>query len=388
MNPILILGTGLAGYTVAREFRKLDKAAPLVLLTRDGGGFYSKPMLSNAIAQGKEAAALVTQSAEQMATQLNATVRTRVDVESIDAAAHVVRLAGGESIAYSKLVLAPGADPIRISLGGDAAAEVLSVNDVEDYARFRDAIRGRQRVAVIGAGLIGSEFANDLAVGGYGVDVIDLAPAPLGRLAPREAGEFVRERLAALGVRFHFGSAPKSVDRSVDGLVVTMENGAHVVADVVLSAVGLRPRTALAKAAGLAVNRGIVVDRYLATTAADVYALGDAAEVDGLVLPYVMPIMQAARSLARTLAGEPTAVTYPAMPVVVKTPAAPLVVSPIARGEARWVCVASPEGVRAECFDGAGHLAGFALAGAAVAEKQALAKRLPAWLSAEPAAGS
>ena len=388
MNPILILGTGLAGYTVAREFRKLDKAAPLVLLTRDGGGFYSKPMLSNAIAQGKEAAALVTQSAEQMATQLNATVRTRVDVESIDAAAHVVRLAGGESIPYSKLVLAPGADPIRIPLGGDAAAEVLSVNDVEDYARFRDAIRGRQRVAVIGAGLIGSEFANDLAVGGYGVDVIDLAPAPLGRLAPREAGEFVRERLAALGVRFHFGSAPKSVDRSGDGLVVTIENGARVVADVVLSAVGLRPRTALAKAAGLAVNRGIVVDRYLATTAADVYALGDAAEVDGLVLPYVMPIMQAARSLARTLAGEPSAVTYPAMPVVVKTPAAPLVVSPIARGEARWVCVASPEGVRAECFDGAGHLAGFALAGAAVAEKQALAKRLPAWLSAEPAAGS
>ena len=388
MNPIVILGTGLAGYTVAREFRKIDKAAPLVLLTRDGGGFYSKPMLSNAIAQGKEAAALVTQSAEQMATQLNATVRTRVDVESIDAAAHVVRLAGGESIPYSKLVLAPGADPIRIPLGGDAAAEVLSVNDVEDYARFRDAIRGRQRVAVIGAGLIGSEFANDLAVGGYGVDVIDLAPAPLGRLAPREAGEFVRERLAALGVRFHFGSAPKSVDRSGDGLVVTIENGARVVADVVLSAVGLRPRTALAKAAGLAVNRGIVVDRYLATTAADVYALGDAAEVDGLVLPYVMPIMQAARSLARTLAGEPSAVTYPAMPVVVKTPAAPLVVSPIARGEARWVCVASPEGVRAECFDGAGHLAGFALAGAAVAEKQALAKRLPAWLSAEPAAGS
>jgi len=388
MNPIVILGTGLAGYTVAREFRKIDKAAPLVLLTRDGGGFYSKPMLSNAIAQGKEAAALVTQSAEQMATQLNATVRTRADVESIDAAAHVVRLAGGESIPYSKLVLAPGADPIRIPLGGDAAAEVLSVNDVEDYARFRDAIRGRQRVAVIGAGLIGSEFANDLAVGGYGVDVIDLAPAPLGRLAPREAGEFVRERLAALGVRFHFGSAPKSVDRSGDGLVVTIENGARVVADVVLSAVGLRPRTALAKAAGLAVNRGIVVDRYLATTAADVYALGDAAEVDGLVLPYVMPIMQAARSLARTLAGEPSAVTYPAMPVVVKTPAAPLVVSPIARGEARWVCVASPEGVRAECFDGGGHLAGFALAGAAVAEKQALAKRLPAWLSAEPAAGS
>lgn len=384
MNPILILGTGLAGYTLAREFRKLDKATPLVLLTRDGGGFYSKPMLSNAIAQGKEALALVTQTVEQMAAQLDAGVRTDAEAASIDPAAHVVRLAGGETVAYSKLVLAPGADPIRIPLAGDAASEVLSVNDVEGYARFRDAIRGRRRVVVIGAGLIGCEFANDLATGGFEVDVIDLAPAPLGRLAPREAGEFVRGKLEAIGVRFHFGSAPRSVERAGNGLVVTTEDGARVVADVVLSAVGLRPRTALAQAAGLAVNRGIVVDRYLATAAADIYALGDAAEVEGLVLPYVMPIMQAARALAKTLAGEPTAVTYPAMPVVVKTPAAPVVVSPVVRGEARWECAASDEGVRAECFDADGKLAGFALAGAAVAEKQLLAKLLPAWLAAEP----
>jgi rubredoxin-NAD+ reductase len=385
MNPILILGTGLAGYTVAREFRKLDRTSPLALLTRDRGGFYSKPMLSNAIAQGKEANALVTQTAEQMATQLDATVRVGVEVTSIDPVAHSVRLSTGETIAYSKLVLSPGADPIRIPLAGDAASDVLSVNDVEDYARFRDAIRGRRRVAVIGAGLIGCEFANDLAGGGFEVDVIDLAPAPLGRLAPREASEYVRKKLAEIGVRFHFGRAPRSVDRTDNAIAVTLEDGTRVAADVVLSAVGLRPRVALADAAGLAVNRAIVVDRYLATSSADVYALGDAAEVDALVLPYVMPIMQAARALAKTLAGEPTAVTYPAMPVVVKTPAAPLVVSPIARGEARWECTASPEGVRAECFDAAGQLAGFALAGAAVAEKQALTKRLPAWLTAETA---
>jgi rubredoxin-NAD+ reductase len=342
-------------------------------------------MLSNAIAQGKEPVALITQGAEQMAAQLDAAIRTGVEVASLDVARHLVCLGDGEALAYSKLVLAPGADPIRVPLAGNAAGEVISVNDVEDYARFRDAIRGKRRITVIGAGLIGSEFANDLAAGGYAVDVVDLAPAPLGRLAPREAGEFVRERLAALGVRFHFGRAPKSVEHSPEGFNVTLEDGTRIDADVVLSAVGLRPRTALAETAGLAVNRGIVVDRFLATSAPDVYALGDAAEVEGLILPYVMPIMQAARALAKTLVGEPAPVAYPAMPVVVKTPAAPLVVSPIARGEARWELLASTEGVRAECFDSDGRLAGFALAGAAVAEKQSLTKRLPAWLPAETA---
>ena len=385
MNAIVILGTGLAGYSVAREFRKLGKATPLVLLTRDGGGFYSKPMLSNAIAQGKEAASLVTSTAEQMRAQLGAEIRPGVEVAAIDATSRTVRLASGETLPYAKLVLAPGADPIRIPLAGDAAGDVLSVNDVEDYARFRHAIIGKRRIAVIGAGLIGSEFANDLASGGYEVEVIDLAQAPLGRLAPRDAGEFVRERLEAIGVRFHLGRAPKAVGRATDGLVVTLEDGTRVAADVVLSAVGLRPRTGLATDAGLAVNRGIVVDRFLATSAPDVYALGDAAEVEGLVLPYVMPIMQAARALAKTLAGEPTAVVYPAMPVVVKTPAAPLVVSPVARGEACWEIATSAESVRAECFDRDGQLAGFALAGTAVADKQALTKRVPAWLPAETA---
>ena len=98
--------------------------------------------------------------------------------------------------------------------------------------------------------------------------------------------------------------------------------------DAVLSSVGLRPRTGLAERAGIAVKRGIVVDRYLATNAPDVYALGDCAEVEGLVLPFVMPIMHAARALAKTLCGEPTRLTYPAMPIVVKTTAYPVVVAP------------------------------------------------------------
>ena len=152
-----------------------------------------------------------------------------------------------------------------------------------------------------------------------------------------------------------------------------------------LSAVGLRPRTALAGAAGLAVNRGIRVDRLLATSDAHIHALGDCAEVEGLVLPFVMPIMHQARALAATLAGKPTAIVYPAMPVVVKTPACPTVVCPpAANAEGSWHIVPPANGeagVEAQFLAPDGTLLGFTLLGAATARKQALTTQAPAALA-------
>jgi rubredoxin-NAD+ reductase len=380
-GPIVILGSGLAGYTVARELRKLDPRAPLVMVSRDGGDFYSKPALSNALAQGKEPAALVGTRADDMVRQLDMELLKRTEVSALDTAGRRI-VTGAGSLGYSKLVLAPGADPIRLSLEGDGAADVLSVNDLDDYARFRSAIAGRRRVVLLGAGLIGCEFANDLLGAGYEVDVVDPAPAPLGRLLPGAAAGAMRSALAAAGARWHLGSTARRVERAGGGCRVTLSDGEILDTGVVLSAVGLSPRTALAKAAGLAVRRGIVADRFLATSAPGVYALGDCAEVEGLCLPYVMPIMHAARALAKTLAGVPTAVSYPAMPVIVKTPAAPAVVSPPAAGaEGEWRIDAG-EGVEAR-FEGAdGALLGFALVGAATARRQALAAKLPPVLDA------
>jgi rubredoxin-NAD+ reductase len=159
---------------------------------------------------------------------------------------------------------------------------------------------------------------------------------------------------------------------------VALDNGQEIIADVVLSAVGLKPRTELARKAGLKINRGIAVDRMLATSAPDVYALGDCAEVEGLVLPFVMPIMHAARALAATLAGKPTAVAYPAMPVLVKTPACPTIISPPASGAAgQWQIEQTSDSVKSLFVDASGKLLGFALNGAATAERAKLAPQLP-----------
>ena len=379
--PVLIVGSGLAGYTTAREFRKLDKQTPLVIVSRDHADFYSKPMLSNALAGQKTAATLVMKAAAKMAEELPATVRTHTEVRHVDTTARAVQFANSESLAYRDLVLALGADPIRLPLEGDGAADVLSVNDLDDYARFATRLDGVTRMAILGGGLIGCEFANDLLARGITPTLIDPAAGPLSRLLPPDASAFLQQRLETAGARFRFGVAASRVDRSGSGYALTLTDGSRLEAGLVLSAIGLRPRTGLAHEAGLAVHRGIVADRRLAASAAHVYAVGDCAEVEGHTLPYVMPIMQQARALAATLAGTPTAVMYPAMPVVVKTPACPTVVCPPPMdADGAWSVQSTATALEARFVAADGTLLGFALMGSATVQRQALAARVPGLL--------
>jgi len=378
MHPIVIVGSGLAGYTLLKEIRKRDAATPVTLVTADDGAFYSKPNLSNALTAGKTAAALPSAGAEKMAADQNATVLTHTRVTAIDTQARRIRTAGGE-LDYSKLILALGADPIPHGLSGDGTDAVLAVNDLADYAAFRRALDGKKRVTVLGGGLIGCEFANDLAHAGYTVDVVHLGEWPLERLLPVEAGQRLADSLTALGVNWHFGRSAKSVEQTANGYRVGLDSGVIIESDVVLSAIGLRPRTQLAKDAGIPVGRGIQTNRLLETGAPDVYAMGDCAEVEGLNLPYVQPLMVQARALAATLTGTPTPVVYPAMPVMVKTPAHPVAVLPPKIGAAGgWKVECGDSGVCALHTDAAGRLQGFALTGSETARRNTLAKELAA----------
>ena len=169
--PIIIVGTGLSGYSLAREIRKQDKETPVLMVTADDGVSYSKPMLSTGFTKGKDADGLAQGGTDAMADQLNVRIRTFATVTGIDSEAHELIL-GDERLAYSKLVLAWGADVIRLGLDGDGQEHVFSINDLMDYRAFRQALGEGKRVAIMGAGLIGCEFANDLRNGGYEVDVI------------------------------------------------------------------------------------------------------------------------------------------------------------------------------------------------------------------------
>ena len=379
--PVVIVGTGLAGYNLAREFRKLDGETPLLLITADDGRSYSKPMLSTGFGKNKDADGLSMAEPGAMAEQLKAEVRTHTRISGIDPG-HKRLWIGEESVIYRDLVLAWGAETVRVPIDGDAADSVFPINDLEDYARFRAAAAGKRRVLLLGAGLIGCEFANDLMLGGYEVQLVAPCEQVMPTLLHPAAAAAVQAGLESLGARFHLGPVLNRLQRVADGLEAHLSDGQVIACDVVVSAIGLRPRIDLAAAAGVQVNRGVVVDRHLKTSHANIYALGDCAEVDGLNLLYVMPLMSCARALAQTLAGNPTVVNYGAMPITVKTPVCPLVVSPPPRGlEGVWTVEGQGADIKALCRDADGKLLGYALTGAAVMDKLALNKELPALLA-------
>lgn len=385
MHPIVIIGSGMAGYTAAREFRKLNPEHELVMICADDAVNYAKPTLSNALAGKKAPEQIALGDASKMSDQLKMRIEAQTWVKEIQAEQHqlVLEKDGQQSTQpYSKLVLAVGANPVRLAIAGDGSDDIHVVNNLDHYKAFRKNLAQHQdkRVVILGAGLIGCEFANDLQNTEHQVTVIDLAPQPLGRLIPDYVAASFQEKLEAIGIHFVLGTTVEKVNKVENGdYQVTLANGQSVVADVVLSAIGLQPNLELAKAADIHCSRGILTNGHLETNQADIYAVGDCAEVNGLLLPYVMPIMQQARALAKTLNGEQTHVHYPAMPVAVKTPAAPLTVLPAPVGvDVTWETEELEDGMIAKAVDSQNTLRGFVLLGATAAKQRlSLTKLVP-----------
>lgn len=375
--PIVVIGTGLAGYHLVKELRKLDSQCAIMMITADDGRSYSKPMLSTGFSKNKSADELAMASAADMADQLNIVVRTQTDVTAIDTEQQQIFIAD-EAVTYSRLVLALGANVITPEIDGDAQEHIYSINDLQDYAQFRSALAGKKRVLIMGAGLIGCEYANDMQAGDFEIDLIDPSAQVLPRLLPQPAAAAVQQGLEGLGVRLHLNTQVTRLTQQDQGLYAELANGHSIETDLVVSAIGLRPRVGLAKKAGLATGHGIKTNRLLQTSAKNVYALGDCAEVEGRVLLYVLPLMAAARALAKTLAGQPTEVSYGVMPVTIKTPVVPVVVSPPEpESDGTWHIEEDGQDVQAEFRHQSGQLLGYALTGGKVLNKLALNKELP-----------
>ena len=439
-QPVIIIGSGMAGYTLARELRKLTTSLPIVLVCQDSGDSYAKPTLSNAYAQNKLADSIANASAAKMAETLNLTLLNFHQVTDIDAdeqfivVRSLVNEASQTTLAYRDLVLATGAHSRLLPNLAVNHQTIFAVNHLDEYKSFQQRLNTLKsqksapvKVAIIGAGLIGCEFANDLIGQNTGnqtaditVAVFDKAARPLAQQLPSQASIMLQDALTQSGVTFYLGTDITSITTNVNKNIDTSDNATVTIsfdrdnqsqtfeADIVLIAIGLVANTDLAASANIAiassqhinptithlprtVQQGIKVDAYLATSAKHIYAIGDCANVMGSYMPYVMPLMNQAKALAKTLADPnmaPTKVAYPAMPVAIKTPSLPLVVLPVSGqysdDQLYWQTTPTTDGMvmTAHPKDDSHSILGFVLAGKEAAKQRlTLTKQVADWLS-------
>ena len=373
-HGILIIGAGFAARQLVKNIRRLDAAVPLTLIAADSMDEYSKPELSHVISRNQQADDLTLQTADAFASQYGLQLFPRTWIADIDSAAKVVKSAD-RSWQYDSLVLATGA---RTALPEVPGRELLlTLNSQQEYRVAQQPLHNARRVLIIGGGLIGCELAMDFQRAGKIVSVVDSGACLLSSLMPPEASARLQHRLVQSAVRLMLNAQLASVEQQDGGLRAMLADGREIVADAAVAATGLRPETALARRAGAAVNRGIVVDEQLQTSVPGIFALGDCAEICGTVRPFLQPALLAASCLAKNLLGQPTGLALPPMLVKVKTPDLPLHLGGDARrADLRWDIDCDGEGMTARGLDDGGSLRAFVVSEGRMKAAFALLKSL------------
>jgi len=378
MKPIVIIGAGHAGLTLAREIRALDKAMPITIISQDPIQAYYKPNLSKALSMNKSADQLIMKQLRALKRDLDAELLENTPVFKINHEKKSILCQGRDSennkqetfeLPYENLILATGANPIPLPIKG-ASGNVVSVNTLQDYSQFRKIIKDKKQILIIGAGFVGCEFASDLSSNGYQVDVVDRATWPLEKVVPEQMGTEIKHAISKDGVNWHFQSTVNEIVKDNQGkLSAHLSNGTIILSHVIISAVGLLPNIQLAKDTGLITDKGIVVDDYSRTSHYAIYALGDCVEYDGQSLPFIAPATLAAKSLAKTLTGNKTKLVLTPQPVGIKIANCPTLICPPHTKEGSWHVNGVDQDLEAAFFNNKKELCGFALSGEKISLK-------------------
>ncbi|CAM3540739.1 nitric oxide reductase FlRd-NAD(+) reductase [Psychrobacter glaciei] len=335
-NSIVIIGAGLAGWHVIDAIRAKDKDIPITLVTADSGDRYHKPMLTMAISQKKSAADLVRATGVDAAEAASVKLLANTQVTDVDTTTQQLQLVSAQrsdpantdyaTISYGKLVLAMGAHPIfPKSLPEDL---VWHVNHIERFGQLQEKLAtGSQHVAIVGAGMVGTEIAEDLLKAGHQVTLIDLNDAPLSQMLPPKATARIAQAVKSQGINFLGGCQVSGITRISDSsngsdsdgkLQVSYEALASatgsttaepiepLMVDHVIASTGLTVDDKLPAAAGVEFDRrtGIVADAAtLRTNAAHIYAIGDCMSINGVACRYVAPLRAQAATIADDILG-------------------------------------------------------------------------------------
>ncbi len=268
----VIVGAGAAGTAAAEMLRRCGFEGSLVVVDDDADAPYDRPNLSKDYLAGNAPEEWIPLRPPGFYAENHIDI-VRGRAARLDVQAHRLELEGREPLSYDVLLLATGAEPVRLNLPGEPAAHVHYLRSLADSRGIIAATKSAKRAVVIGGSFIGLETAASLRARGLEVDVVAPETVPLERVMGRELGEFIRSLHEEKGVRFHLGRKPARIEPDA----VVLDDGARIAADLVVIGVGVRPRLALAEQARLAIDRGVVVDEFLRTSAPDVYAAGDIA---------------------------------------------------------------------------------------------------------------
>lgn len=321
---VVIVGAGRAGWQMAEALRALDAALPIALVSNCAGDVYDKPLLSVAMARGLAPDSIAKESGHAAAVRLGVRLLAHTQAVRICADTRTLRTTRG-TLKYDRLVLAHGAQaalPPALP-----AALCWRINHLDAYRKLRAALGDAPKdVAIVGAGLIGSELANDLALGGHRIALLDVQAAPLARWPAEHAGAPLLDAWKDLAIRFVGGVQVAQLEPIAGRYRLTTECGQRFAADQVIAAAGLQTPPRLAQSAGLAWHNGIAVDAAtLRTSDKRIHAMGDCIAVNGQASRFIEPIARQARAIAADICGVVPAPYEPRAAVVrVKTTSRPL----------------------------------------------------------------
>jgi apoptosis-inducing factor 3 len=272
-GKIVIVGGGAAGLAAAEMLRRQEYRGSIVMLSKDAAPPVERPNLSKDYLAGSAPEDWLPLRPDNFYATAEIDLRLNTEIASIDTGARHVVLAGGGTVAYDRLLLATGAEPVRLAFPGADQPHVHVLRTLADSRAIIESAKGARRAIVIGASFIGLEAAAALRAREIEVHVVGLEQRPMERVLGPEMGDFVRALHEQHGVVFHLGDTVTAVD----GRRATLKSGGVLEADLVIVGVGVRPRLALAEQAGLALDRGVTVNAYLETSVAGIYAAGDIA---------------------------------------------------------------------------------------------------------------
>jgi NADPH-dependent 2,4-dienoyl-CoA reductase/sulfur reductase-like enzyme len=270
---IVIIGGGAAGFAAAETLRRRDYRGSITMLSDDDAPPVDRPNLSKDYLAGSAPEDWLSLRPDDFYGENNIDLRLKAKVAVIDPGKHQVALTGGERLSYDRLLLATGAEPVRLPIPGADQPHVHTLRSLADCRAIIDLTKGARRAVVIGASFIGLEVAASLRTRGVEVHVAAPEARPMERVFGPALGDFVRALHEEHGVVFHL----QDTVTAIDGKRAALKSGGTLDADLVVVGVGVRLRLALAEGAGLAIDRGLTVNEYLQTSAPDIYAAGDIA---------------------------------------------------------------------------------------------------------------